>query len=62
MNTLGKIFAALTSLAITLIPAVAGKWAAPSVAAKRTALAEVLGEARGAKLLKPVTWGIEQPS
>jgi hypothetical protein len=53
MNTLGKIFAALTSLATTLTPAVAGESAGPSVAAKRTALAEVLGEARGAKLLKP---------
>lgn len=47
MNTLGKIFVALTSLAITLAPAVAG---------------EPAGEARGAKLLRPVTWGIEQPS
>jgi hypothetical protein len=62
MSTLRKIFAALTSLAITLAPAVAGESAGPSVAAKRTALAEVLGEARGAKLLRPVTWGIEQPS
>ena len=62
MNTLGKIFAALTSLAITLTPAVAGESVGPSVAAKRTALTEVLGEARGAKMLKPVTWGIEQPS
>ena len=62
MNTLGKFLAALASLATTLTPAVAGESAGPSVAAKRTALAEVLGEARGVKLLKPVTWGIEQPS
>ena len=62
MNALGKILAALTSLAITLTPAVAGELARPSVAAKRTALTEVLGEARRAKLLRPVTWGIEQPS
>ena len=49
MSTLGKFFAALTSLAITLTPAAAGESAGPSVAAKRTAIAEVLGEARGAK-------------
>jgi hypothetical protein len=62
MDTLRMIFAALTSLAITLTPAVAGESAGPSVTAKRAALAEVLGEAREAKMLRPVTWGIEQPS
>jgi peptidyl-Asp metalloendopeptidase len=62
MQTMGKILIALTCLAGTLPHAAAGESAGPTTAAKPASLASAPGDAWGTRMLKPVTWGLQQPS
>jgi hypothetical protein len=62
MNTLGKILAALTSLAIALPPVAAASAAARSGPAKGATLAKAPAESGRATALKPMTWGMALPS
>ena len=62
MHTLGKIFVALASLAVTVTPTLAGEAALRSAAAQPTRLADSRAGAVATRMLKPITWGMEQSS
>jgi hypothetical protein len=62
MHALGKIFAALASLAVASAPAAAANAASRPGAARAPALAKAPPENARASALKPVTWGMARPS